>query len=443
MSEQQSKKENRPGKFRLALQTLWRMTRHNGLLKLVSLALALILWAMLITQDPTLTREKVMTDGVVSIVGSDSIRRNGYVVTEGLESLGTVTIRADIPQGQYQSATAATYNPRIDLSRINASGTQEVRILTTNSTAYGSVVEVIPPTITVKVEDYITRYRIPVTVEAVGQLPEGWYATQATQDPPVLAVSGPRSVVTRIVRAEAMLTLDTLPTQEGSVRTAVPFRLVDAAGETVDDDSLTVTSESVLIDSIVLEQTMLPQKTLNLSALGLVTGTPAQGYEIKKVTITPETVVAAGANEMLAQLDTLYTEAALDVSGLDASVNRQIKIRKPAELTYLSQDSVTVAVEIGPVISSRIFRGVRIELVGLGDGYTGSLSLRAGDVDLEGELLRLVGLRLSDVKLYVDATGLTEGVYELPVQCSVAGDNTGNWTGTVTPAAVTLTVEAK
>ena len=102
-----------------------------------------------------------------------------------------------------------------------------------------------------------------------------------------------------------------------------------------------------------------------------------------------------------------------------------------------------MAVEIGPVISSRIFRGVRIELVGLGDGYTGSLSLRAGDVDLEGELLRLVGLRLSDVKLYVDATGLTEGVYELPVQCSVAGDNTGNWTGTVTPAAVTLTVEAK
>ena len=442
MSENPSRKDAQPGRFQLALKALWGLIRHNGLLKIVSLVLAVILWAMLITQDPTLTREKIMSDGAVTVVGSDSIRRNGYVVTEGLEKLGTVTIRADVPQGQYQSATAASYNPRIDLSRINASGEQDVRINTTNSTSYGTVLEVTPATVRVKVEDYITRYRIPVTVESNGELPEGWYATQATRDPPVLAVSGPRSLVSRIVRAEAMLTLDNLPAQEGSVRTAVPYRLIDGSGAVIDDKSLTVTSESVLIDSIVLEQTMIPQKTLNLSSLGLVTGTPANGYEIKGVTITPETVVAAGASEVLTQLDTLYTDAAVDVTDLDASVNRQIRIRKPSELTYLSQDSVTVAVEIGPVFSSRIFHGVRIELTGVPDGMTGSLSLRAADVDLEGELLQLVELRLGDVHLYVDAEGLGEGTHELPVHCEVSKDGS-EWKATVSPATVYVTIRQK
>ena len=442
MSENQTRKDAQPGKFRLALQALWRLIRHNGLIKIVSLILAVILWAMLITQDPTLTREKIMTDGSVTIVGSDNIRRNGYIVTEGLEDLGTVTIRADVPQGQYQSAAAASYNPRIDLSRINASGVQDVKINTTNSTSYGTVLEVTPATVRVKVEDYITRYRIPVTVETGGTLPEGWYATQATVDPPVLAVSGPRSLVSRIVRAEAMLSLDNLPTQEGSVRTAVPYRLIDSSGETIDDKALTVTSESVLIDSIVLEQTMVPQKTLNLGSLGLVTGSPAQGYEIKSVSVTPEMVVAAGAGEVLERLDTLYTDAAIDVTDMTDSVNRQIKIRKPTELTYLSQDSVTVAVEIGPVISSRIFHGVRVDLTGVPEGMTGTLSLRAADVDLEGELLWLVELKLSDVHLYVDAEGLAEGIYELPVQCSVSRDGP-EWEANASPGTITVTLKAK
>ncbi len=443
MSEKQTKKETSPSRVKLALQTLWRVIRHNGLLKIVSLVLAVILWAMLITQDPTLTREKQMSGGTVMVMGNDSMLRNGFIVTAGLEDLGTVTIRADVPQGQYQGAAASNYNPRIDLSKITSAGVQEVKINTTNSTTYGTVLEVAPSTVTLTVEDYVTRYRIPVTVETSGELPDGWYATQATRDPPVLAVSGPRSLVNRIVRAEAMLSLDTLPAQEGSVRTAVPYRLVDSLGEEIDDPSLVVTSESVLIDSIVLEQIMEPQKTLHLSTLGLVTGTPAQGYEVKSVTITPEVVVAAGAGEVLEQLDALYADATLDVTDLTSSVNRQIRIRKPTELTYLSQDSVTVAVEIGPVISSRTFHGVRIDLTGTGSDLSGTLSLRAADVDLEGELLWLVELRLSDVHLFVDATGLEAGEYELPVQCSVSRDDSTGWTGTVTPETITVTLKGK
>ena len=446
MSEPRTEKTNSsPGRFRIFLHSLGRLITSNWGYKLFSILLAVALWAGLITQDPTLTREKSMPDGNVTILGGETLLRSGYIVTEGLEEVPTVTIRAEIPQGQYQAAQASNYNPRVDLSRINTTGEQEIRISTTNSTTYGTVLEVSPSTLTVTVDEYITRYRIPVRVETVGETPEGWYSTAPTVEPSVLAVSGPRTLVERIVRAEAALDLTTLPAQEGTVRTAVSFRLVDRAGEEISKDSFLITSQSVLMDSVVLEQSMLPMKTLNLSTVGLVSGTPAEGYEIKSITITPSSVNAAGPEEVLEQLDSIYADATVDVTDLTSSINRQIRVRKPSELNYLSQDTVTVAVEIGPILSSRTFRGLRIEPVGVGDGLTATLEPRTAEADIEGDLLWVVKLRASDFHLRVDLTGVEAGEHELPVVCELANENSSvsAWNATVTPATVRVTVQAK
>ncbi len=437
--------ERTPGRFRIFLHALWRLIASNWGYKLLSVLLALALWAGLITQDPTLTREKTMADGSVTVLGSDTLLRAGYIVTDGLDDIPSVTIRAEIPQGQYQAAQASNYNPRIDLSRISATGEQELKIATTNSTSYGTVHEVTPASVTVTVDEYITRYRIPVRVEALGEAPAGWYSTAPSAEPSILAVSGPRSLVERIVRAEAALDLATLPAQEGTVRTAVSFRLVDRQGEEIPADSLQITSQSVLIDSVVLEQSMLPMKTLNLSTVGLVTGTPAEGYEIKSITITPSSVNAAGPDEVLAQLDAIYADATVDVTDLTDSINRSIRVRKPTELNYLSQDTVTVAVEIGPILSSRTFRSLRVEPVGLGEGLTASLEPRTAEAEVEGDLLWVLKLRASDLRLRVDLTGLTAGEYDLPVICELADENSGvtAWSAAVTPETVHVTVQEK
>ena len=446
MSEPRTDRPERaPGRFRIFLHALWRLIASNWGYKLLSVLLALALWAGLITQDPTLTREKTMPDGSVTVLGSDTLLRAGYIVTDGLDDIPSVTIRAEIPQGQYQAAQASNYNPRIDLSRISATGEQELKIATTNSTSYGTVHEVTPASVTVTVDEYITRYRIPVRVETLGEAPAGWYSTAPSAEPSILAVSGPRSLVERIVRAEAALDLATLPAQEGTVRTAVSFRLVDRQGEEIPADSLQITSQSVLIDSVVLEQSMLPMKTLNLSTVGLVTGTPAEGYEIKSITITPSSVNAAGPDEVLAQLDAIYADATVDVTDLTDSINRSIRVRKPTELNYLSQDTVTVAVEIGPILSSRTFRSLRVEPVGLGEGLTASLEPRTAEAEVEGDLLWVLKLRASDLRLRVDLTGLTAGEYDLPVICELADENSGvtAWSAAVTPETVHVTVQEK
>ena len=421
-----------------------RMLLNNWGFKLLALVLAIGLWAGLISQDPTLTREKVFNDVTINVTGNETIKRNGLIVVSDLSSLlQNATLRVDVPQMQYQSAQASYYNARIDLSRLTQTGAQEVRVLTTNSTAYGNVTEINPATLQIEVEEYITRYRIPVAVDTVGTVPDGFYATTPSLDPPLVAVSGPRSLVEKVVRAEAVLDLSALPEREGLVRTAIPFRLLDEQGNAVESSLLEVTSESVLVDSVVVEQTLYSFRSLDLSDVGLISGKPANGYEIKSVAITPEQVTAAGRETNLNALDTLYPYSSVSVDGASQSFNQQVKVRKPSELVYLSSDSITVAVEIGPVIRERTFEDVRVTVSGVENGLRADPSVKNADVTITGAQLWVETLNANALTLVCDASGLAEGTYQLPVICQVAGSDGQTFSVEVVPETIAVTIGSK
>lgn len=423
-------------------QIIWRAVKNNWGFKLLALLLAIVMWSGLITQDPSLTREKVFNDVTITVAGTETIKRNGMIVTTDLdELLENAQLRVDVPQMQYSNVTASTFNVRIDLSRVTTTGTQEIKVLTTNSVTYGTVSEVTPSSIQIEVEEYITRYRIPVNVNAVGEPPEGYYAGTAQPDPPMVAVSGPKSLVDRIVQAEAVLEQANLPAREGSIRTAAAFYLLDEEGNRVESDLLSVTSESVLLDSVVVEQSMYATKDMELSGLSLISGKPADGYEVKSVTCTPEIIKAAGRAVNLELLDTLYAGSTVDVTGKEESFQQQVKVRRPTELVYLSADTVTVEVEIGPIIKQQDFSGQKVELTNLGDGLRASLGSKTANVSVTGPQLWVKGLRSYHISLSCDAAGLMEGEYDLPVVCTIQNDDGQTYTVDVDPATIHVTIK--
>lgn len=422
-----------------------RKIRHilldNWGTKLVAILIAIALWAGLITQDPTLTREKQFTDVSVNVIGEDTIKRNGYIVLEDLNTvLDNVAVRVSVPQGQYTTAQASNYSVRIDLSRITAAGEQSVKILSTNSSTYGTVTEIVPPTVTLTVDEYVTRYRIPVTVVTQGEAPEGFYAAEPSTDPPMIAVSGPKTLVDRIASAQVVVEQSTLPSREGTVRRATPFVLVDETGEVIQSDMLQVTSESVLLDSIIIEQTIYAERTVELSDLGLVVGEPAEGYEVKGVYISPGSVTIAGRASIIGDINLLYADGTVSVAGLTESVNKSLRVRQPSTLKYVSTDTVTVAVEIGPVITSRAYE-VRVELTGLAASLREAGGIRTATVYLNGAQPWLDGLSASDVTLTCDLSTIAEpGTYVLPLSCTVKDGERQSYTCEINPASVVVTV---
>jgi len=442
MSNQAPEKKRFSGKE--FLRALGHALVNNWPFKILALCLSLLLWAGLITQDPTLMREKNFSNVNVSITGTDTIKRNGFIVVSDLSAmLDDVDMQVSVPQMQYQNVTANNYNVRIDLSRVKQAGRQTLKISTTSTSSYGSVVQLNPASVEIEVEPYVTRYRIPVRLTTVGTVPEGFYSSTATMDPPLVAVSGPKSLVDQVVCAEVVVELNNLPKREGRIRQALPFTLLDANNNAVQSDLLEVTSESVLVDSVLVEQDMYSKREIALSDLGIVRGTPAAGYEVKSVSVTPQTVTVAGQADEIEELNLLYANGYLDVTGLKETVNSSLRIRQPAELNYLSATTCTVVVEIGPIMTGKTFDNIRLEIVNVENDHVASLATKYATVTVTGPQLWINHVIKSDVVLYCDATGLKAGTYELPELCTISGSGDTAYSLDIVPSTIEVTISEK
>lgn len=427
--------------FKTAPVRLWKMTVHNWPWKLLAVFLAICLWAGLIMQDPTLMRERYFYDVPVTVSGADSLRRNSMIVLSGLDEEALVTrLRVDVPQREYKSVTAANYNPRVDLSRITDVGEQTLRILTTSTTTYGTVESVSPESINVVVDEYVINYRVPVSINQIGDYPTGFYGSAPSLDPSVVAVGGPQSIVSQIARIYVDFDVSRLTAQAGLVRTALPMRFVDADGNAVESDLLEVTSNDVLLRTIIVEQQLYPTKTVSVASLATTEGEPADGYELKSVTASPSTLLAAGEQTKLAALDTIFVDKPIDITDHDASFIVEVSLRKPSELVYLSADTVTLHLEIAPILTSTVFEGIKLSTQGLEEGLSATLDHRTVSVTLTGPQLLLSQIRSADLTAYVDLSSLGGGEHELPIVVALPEIDTSNISYTVSPSTVAAVI---
>ena len=331
----------------LALKGLRHLLLHNGWLKVIAVIISVILWAGLISQDENITRDRTFPHVNVSVIGTEQMKSNGYIVVSDLDALlDDVSIVAAVPQKQYEKADSSTYNVRLDLSRINGTGEQEIKLQSTNSAAYGRVTAINPSSVTVQVEDYVIRERIPVSTRIKGDVPEDWSMEITTVDPNLVTVSGPMSLMQTISKAQVYIDTDNIDWTEGKVTDSYKIQLCNRAGDEVENPLLSVTASSIKIDSVLIELNLLPKVLFETEDLVQIIGSVAPGYQIKNVTITPETITVAARQEILDQMTTLCS---INVEGLRETTEfQQLKVQKPSEDSSISNETISATVEIEP-----------------------------------------------------------------------------------------------
>lgn len=416
---------------------------HNWPWKLLAFFLAVCLWAGLITQDPTLTRERTFAEVPLGTTGTDTLRRNGMIVLSGLEETLTVRLRVDVPQGEYNTVTYSNYNPRVDLTRITKPGEQEVKIASTSTVTYGTVKDIYPSTVTIVVDEYVTNYRIPVSVNMTGTYPEGFYGSTFSLDPSVVAVSGPKSVVDQIARIHVDYDASALTPEAGTLITALPMRFVDRSGNDVVSDLLEVTSSGVVLRSINVKQTLYPVREMPISQADLITGEPAHGYRVADVSISPAVIRAAGEQSVLDDLESLFADNTIKVDGTVESFTATVRLRKPSELEYISTGTIDVAVTIEPVIISTSLSSVRVNARGTDDTLRTSLGTGYVSAVITGPQTVVEKIRPSEVSAYVDVSGLTAGEYTLPVSLHVEDTDMHDLEFDITPATIKVTINER
>lgn len=414
---------------------------NNWPWKLLSLLLAVCLWAGLITQDPTLTRERVFADAPVSVTGMDTLRRNGMIVVSGLEDdVLSARMRVDVPQREYNTVSPSNYNPRVELSRVTKPGQQQVKLYTTSTTAYGSVQDIEPSEISIVVDEYVTNYRIPVSVNVIGEYPEGFYGGAFTRDPSLVALSGPKTLVDQVARIYVDYDAKLLAGEAGEVATALPMRFVNREGKEIVSDLLEVTSSGVVLRSIIIKQDLYPIRELPIAQLDLIRGQPAHGYQVTGVEIAPTTLRAAGTESAISDISSLFVETAVDVTGATETFSDTLRVKKPSELAYLNSTNVNVTVTVEPVIISSTLPSVKVRALGAASNQGVSLDTTSLSVVVTGPQLLVEKLRAADVTAYVDATGLSVGEYILPLEFRVENQDVSSLTFEATPATIVATI---
>ena len=427
-----------PSQLVKALAWLKNVALSNWPLKLLSLVLALVLWAGLITQDPDLTREKRFQDVHVTVNNEDILRVNGYIVISDLNALlSDVDLTVEVPQMQYAAAQASNYNVRVDLNRLQKSaGEQELNILTTSTSTYGKVTRVSPSTVKVMVEEYEIA-SFPVNVAQTGETPEGFYAVSVTRDPEWITVSGPRSLVDRVDRAEAVLDMSGLPAREGTVQRSLHFELLDAEGQVVSSEHLQVTRERINVGV-----TLYTSRDIALLTAQLYTGVPAEGYEVTDVHVTPSYVTVAGRQSVVETIDLLQTARLVNVNGAKGTVTSTVELAKPQNLQWISATRANVTVVIRPVQETASIADVPVTLQGLPEGWSAENAPETVQVRITGEAAWVNALTAADVQVVCDVSGLGEGTHDVTLRCEVAGGEEHPHVLETEPAALQVTLKA-
>ena len=329
------------------------LTRQWGW-KLGSLVLAICLWGVLISQDSALPRDKVI-DGVrVTVTNAASMRSNGYIITSGLEDVDTVSVRVRVPQKNYASVNASNFTARLDLNQVQKVGEQTLKVTVTslNTSQYGTVQDVLTPDIRVVAEEYGAQSRVPVEVRRTGEVPEGCFAGALTRDTEYVDLAGPKSIVEKAVRCVVNWDQSALSPERTPNTASLAFILEDAQGEALDAGNVTVTYKNQTISRIGVSQEVYDKARVPVDKSSLYSGTPAEGYAVSGVRISPEYVTIAGSKDVIApyleENSAFYTYEQVNIDGQSRTTNGFLTLRSPQSVEYISTSSMNVVVTILP-----------------------------------------------------------------------------------------------
>ena len=432
------------------LSNLWARMRaffkRQPLLKITSLVLGLLLWAVLISQDPELTRQRVFNNVKVNITGADTLRSNGYVMTTVFDTPPTVSFEIEVPQLNYNAVSETNFTVRMDLSGITSAGKQRVPITISGigTSRYGTPYNISPAYIEVQISEYVTRSRVPVNTDIIGTTPEGyWTKDKVTPDPVSLDISGPKEILDTIARVVAPVDLSRFQPAYMTDRISTNIYVVDQDNNVIDSSLLRITRDGVVQNSVVVEQTFYPTREYQLTAAGALIGTPAAGYEIKSVVFEPEMVMAAGALEALRLIDYLFYDNPISLEGVTASFKETLRITKPADIQFISSEVISVKVVVGPQIIERSFQQQPLQVENTPSNCKAQVGVTRVNVTLTGEKLWLRDIRASKVIPYVNLANLGPGEYELPVYVRVEGSEGVEYTVRTDIQTVRVVITAK
>jgi len=374
---------------------VFRVITHNWPLKLGAIALATLLYGGLVVSQNTDAFPGSVQIGIVN-PPTDAIV---------LSQLGSVSrIRYVAPPDLGLRIDSSSFRAFVDLSGVVPTG--EPVSLDVNVEAINKSVQVLdfePKKIIVTIDRKGTK-TVPVRVE-LGPVPSGLDVGDPVVDTESATVTGPQSIVNTITEAQAPVAVDASGID---IDELVALVAVDDKGTELGADS------RIEIDPArvrVQVQVFTDRRSKALPVTPNIVGTPAAGFEVASVEVTPPVVSVQGDANDLATLDRADTQP-VSISGASSEVTQDVGFALPTGVQALDVTSVKVTVKLRPVTATRTFEAGLV-LVGAQPDLEYALSTESVLVTIGGSIAELDRLSGTSLVLTVDVTGLEPGTHDV------------------------------
>lgn len=315
--------------------------RHNTGMKLIALFFAVLTWSFVISVEDPL-RSRTVRDVPIDITGLTELEEKGLIIRGDLEQIfENVQVVVDVHVSEANRLNATVVDVHADLSSITRRGAYTIYLSAT--TAVGDVVSVRPASLTLEVEERITR-SVPVSATFSGTLSSDLYHEDPVLSASEVQITGARSDVERV--ASAVCQIDLSKVTE-SINSSYNLTLLDEAGEVVPSDLFV--SE---LPTVTVQMTVLGKKTVPISTdVQLCLQNPedvAEGYAVAGISFTPQTVELVGNADVLETMQTVGIEL-VRLSGDSASRTYDVELSLPDGVRPLGQTPIRMTVYISAV----------------------------------------------------------------------------------------------
>ena len=411
------------------LRYLSGVIKNNFWMKAAALGLAAALWFFVIAETNP-PRMKEFRDIPVAFTGVQELTDRGLASADDLSQLvSEANATVDAQTNQLRYLTDENIELTVDLSGITTPGKYELPIRGT-ATA-GNVTAVNPSTVTVTVEDIVSTV-LPVEVQLVGDKKTNLYYGEPKLSKSTVSVSGPRSSVETFAKAVCYLDIEDLSGPVTENKTAV---IMDANGNVVDKASMGDTLPSVIVSLDVY-----PKKKVFIDTQKVIAGVAgvAPGYQIDGVVLGPPSVEFAGPSDVLDGITSADLEPiTLNDAMVDASL--KVSVIVPEGVVACEPAEVDATVQISQILESNTYEAVDISVKNLGDGLRYSLTPQSIDVTVTGSQEAMAQITASQIKPFVDLSGLGVGTHAVTVKFEGAPDLGASLAPSVLTVQVNLT----
>ncbi len=333
--------------------------------------------------------------------------QSGLTIIGELPQEAEVTIRA--PSSIWRNLSLEDVEVYSDLAGLEA-GVHRVEIEGQVDRRATQITEISPGSVSITIEPLTTK-QVDIRVIMVGEPGADYAANEPVLERDEITIEGPRSAVDAVESVQVRIDLNN---RQRSIDQQFSLTPVDLQGQPVEGVELEQSSVRVQLEITKRENIR------RLVVVPIVEGRDQleQGgnYRLTRISVEPTEVAVFSEDPVaLEALPGFVQTEPLDISEFTEDTTRTVSLDLPDEFMLVGIQSVDITVEIERVETSAVFSR-QVEVENLGFGLYAYPSPEEVSLILTGPKVILDQISPEQVRVFVDATNLSIGTYQLDAQ---------------------------